>query len=149
MWKGKLAVIELSEVGTAANIWRDGVGEPEFTVYEPGLYVITDDDGIGVHTDPRVGNHIERRYMAGGVMAGLDNRPTHLPGRFVICKAIGLAVHLGASRIELGTMEGVTDRARRNLETMVRPLKSHKVHVFEPQGITGLFTKEPHHANRD
>lgn len=141
MWKGKLAIIELSEDGLAANIWRDGLGAPEFTVYEPGPYVLTEEDGIGIHTDPRIGSHIERRFMAEGVMAGLEERTTHLPGRFVICKAIGLAVHLGASSIILGDMAGVTDRALRNLQTMARPLKGRRVYVTEPGGRLGLFPK--------
>ena len=141
MWKGRAASIELAPDGNAASLFQ-GDGFPFFTVFEPAGYIITEEDGIGVHTVARAGSSIERRYMREGVMAGLERDADSLPGRFIICKAIGLAVHLGVSRITLGDMTGVTPRARRNLESMVRPLKGRRVRVIEPMGVTHLFPEE-------
>ncbi len=146
-WKGKPCLIELDPSGNAASLWREPAeGYPPFTVFDPFAEKVPSINGdASIYTDPRffqpqTAHHM--RYMAEGVMSGLETRPTHLPGRFIICKAIGLAVHLGASRICLKGTEHITARALRNLGSMVRPLKGHRVHVFEPAGVTGLFPVE-------
>lgn len=137
MWKGRAC--ELRIWADRVDLYLSTEDEPSWTVYDPIKYSPTDSDGIGVHTDPRYGCRMERRYMREGVMAGLETRRDHLPGRFLICKAIGLAVHLGASTITLFGTEHVDARAARNLATMVRPLKGRRVMVLDPIGYLGLF----------
>lgn len=147
-WRGKECLIELGvdfDRKLTASLWRgDHTGSPSFVLFEAVPVGIRPDDGtVCIHTDPRrVDDAPLARYMREGVMAGLEKDATALPGRFLICQAIGLAVHLGASRVCLSGTVCVSDRARRNLETMVRPLKGARVYVFEPEAITGLFPKE-------
>lgn len=141
-WKGKACLIELDPSG--ASLWREPAeGRPSFVVFDPAAPVPMDGD-LNIFTDERFSHLISHsaRFMREGVMAGLEDRPDHLPGRFVVCKAIGLAVHLGASTITLKGTICVTERAKRNLATMVRPLKGRRVRVIEPEGKTGLFPCE-------
>lgn len=151
-WKGKECLIELGEDGNVASLWREPhLGSPSFTVFDPIFWRDFSVGNVFVHTDPRLSpqrrvgevDPLENvRYMRAGVMSGLERDSTALPGRFIITNAIGLAVHLGASRLCLSGTAHVSQRAHRNLETMVRPLKGHRVYVFEPEGHTGLFPKE-------
>lgn len=143
IWKGKTCHLHLRSKVQADLYLADGEGVPTtqfpaYSVMEPnaeetgsynaGLHILTDlrfgeDDGKG---------QVRWVFMGEGVMSGLEERRDHLPGRFVVTKAIGLAVHLGASVIYL--VGEVHSRAARNLDTMRRPLKGARVRLIE--GVT-------------
>lgn len=140
-WKGKACTIKLfSEacaelfVGTAPAPGGEAPHFPEYSVICPtGEERITVNARVAnIVTDPRLINDgadgpVLVRLMGEGVMAGLEERRDHLPGRFTVCKAIGLAVHLGASSITV--LGDISPRAMRNLDTMRRPLKGHRVRL--------------------
>lgn len=145
-WKGKACNIYLEAEGAYASLRRHDAERgiwPAFSVFD-GLHGNCPDADTNIHTEERFGHivHPSVRYMAEGVKDGLEDRRTHLPGRHIITKAIGLAVHLGASTIVLHNTGYVSARALRNLQTMVRPLKGARVRVIEPEGITKLFPTE-------
>jgi len=144
-WKGKSCVIEVDPTG--ASLWRDPAeGFPSFQIVDPFAELCPSVNGsIVIFTDERFIPDAKAhfwRFMREGVKDGIETRPDHLPGRFHVTKALGLAVHLGASRVTLKGTEHLTAPAFRNLEKMVRPLKGHRVRVIEPDGITGLFPCE-------
>lgn len=139
-WKGKACHLYLINEARAhlylvppEDPW---VNFPDFVVFDPAAppdLISLNARSANVHTDARyadetaAAHHIGVRLMGEGVMSGLEERRDHLPGRFIVCKAIGLAVHLGASSINL--LGEVPPRAMRNLDTMRRPLKGHRVRL--------------------
>jgi hypothetical protein len=147
-WKGKACnIILINEA--RAHLWLatdafdpvtySGPGHeffPDYLVFDPAAdpkLLSLNANCANVHTDSRYADetasmaHAGFRLMGEGVMSGLEERRDHLPGRFIVCKAIGLAVHLGASVINL--YGEVPPRAARNLDTMRRPLKGHRVRL--------------------
>lgn len=130
MWKGKSCEVWVMGDDKVSLRLADS-GAFDFTIYDPIHVAVDELDGIGVHTDPRFGSHVERRYMHEGVMSGLEERRDHLPGRFPICKAIGLAVHLGASTITVFDAALLDPRAKRNLANLSRPLKGRRVRLID------------------
>lgn len=110
-WRGKECHIVLN--GDVAYLNRIGP-KPE-TVMLDGLTV----------TMPSGEYHTLRE----GCGKGLESNRAAISGRCVLARAISLAVHLGASAILIVGGEVIEARDRRNLETLVRPLKSRRVTV--------------------
>jgi hypothetical protein len=139
-WKGKACHLHLRNEDQAdLRLSNEGLvpadSWPLYTVFNPSSKDISLNAIFGlVHTDPRVTTaavgDTPVRIMGEGVMSGLEDRRDHLPGRFIITKAIGLAVHLGASSILLTGTANIGPRAQRNLDTMARPLKGRRVRLF-------------------
>ena len=89
---------------------------------KPDTYLL---DGLTVRSLANGRNY----WMREGSGKGLEQNRDALSGRCIMARAISLAVHLGASDIFLAAGAPVSPRARRNLETMIRPLKSKRITI--------------------
>lgn len=102
-----------------------------YTVRPHYLPIARASDWLNVTTDPcdypeDAPEHW--RLMLPGPHSGLRDDPRYLSGRHVLHQAISLAVHLGFSRIALQVPEPDA-RLRRSLDSLVRPLRHHRVRV--------------------
>jgi hypothetical protein len=141
-YKGKSCIIFFphSDAHTIAEIHFGGevafVVSPNIVRYGKPTVCICTDHRVW-KWDPETAEAAGTRYMMEGVVNGLESNRAALAGRHPVHQAISLAVHLGFSRIVLESDGSIGTRVRRALDTLVRPLRGHKVtvtgmHPFPP-----------------
>lgn len=145
-WRGKACRIDIhfGEAGADLFLLKEGkqVSDHfgEFAIIQTGN--ASANAAVLVTTDERMFADLEEHALKAGwkdtkpmllregQANGLEKDASALSGRHAVTKAISLAVHLGASRIYLNHARHIGPRTMRNLETMFRPLKGHRVSLF-------------------